>query len=381
MKKVLVISALPDSLIRFRYQLIKDIAASGHTVTASGADSDSLSGCMSGADVSGELGKLGVTYRSFPLDRTGTNPLRDLTTLRYLYKLCREVKPDTVFAYTVKPVVYGSIAARLAGVKSIYSMVTGLGYGVSDESAGNPIVVGIVRRLYSLAFSANKTVIFQNPDDCAELKNKGMIAPRTKTAIVNGSGVDLTNFTPTELPTDKPRFLLIARLLRDKGIREYAEAARIVKAKHPEAQFTLVGPLDPHPDAVTRDELDSWVSDGILEWLGPVADVRPSVSASNVFVLPSYHEGTPRTVLEAMAMGRPIITTDAPGCRQTVIDSDNGFLVAPRDAESLAAAMEKVILQPDMISSMGKRSRQLAEDKYDVRKVNQHMLEIMELNN
>ena len=193
---------------------------------------------------------------------------------------------------------------------------------------------------------------------------------------MNGSGVDVAEYSVAPLP-DKPCFLLIARLLGDKGVREYAQAAQLVKAVYPQAVFRLVGWIDDNPDAITQRELDQWVDSGLLDFLGRLHDVRPAISDCSVYVLPSYREGTPRTVLEAMAMGRAVITTDAPGCRETVVDGDNGFLVPVNDVNALADAMIKMIDTPGLAASLGERSRRIAEEKYDVHKVNTAMLEGM----
>lgn len=190
---------------------------------------------------------------------------------------------------------------------------------------------------------------------------------------MNGSGVDVADYALAPLPQN-PSFLLIARLLGDKGVREYAQAARKVKAQYPDSIFRLVGWIDDNPDAIGQLELDEWVSSGTVEFLGKLADVRPAIADCNVYVLPSYREGTPRTVLEAMAMGRPVITTDAPGCRETVTDGDNGFLVSVMAVDELAAAMVRFIESPELVASMGERSRLVAEQKYDVHRVNEFML-------
>lgn len=194
--------------------------------------------------------------------------------------------------------------------------------------------------------------------------------------VVNGSGVDVDEYTTMPLPK-QPRFLLIGRLLGDKGVREYALAAAKVKAHYPNAHFLLVGWIDDNPDAISQKELDSWIESGTLEFLGKLGDVRPAIADCRVYVLPSYREGTPRTVLEAMAMGRAIITTDAPGCRETVVEGENGYLVPVRDSEALANAMLHCIENPDDVSAMGTVSRQIAVNKYDVHKVNQVMLKEM----
>lgn len=206
----------------------------------------------------------------------------------------------------------------------------------------------------------------------------GILQPHTPVSVVNGSGVDLASFAVKPLPDGAAqgavRFLFIGRLLGDKGAREYAEAARLLKRNHPQVRCALVGWIDSNPNAITQEELDAWLVDGSIEFLGRLADVRPAIAACSVYVLPSYREGTPRTVLEAMAMGRAIITTDAPGCRETVVPGDNGFLVPVQDVNALAQAMRRFVEDPALQLSMGARSRKMAEDKYDVHKVNAMML-------
>ena len=219
-------------------------------------------------------------------------------------------------------------------------------------------------------------MFFQNPDDEALFREFQLLPETVPSTVVNGSGVDVAEYSVAPLP-DKPCFLLIARLLGDKGVREYAQAAQLVKAVYPEAVFRLVGWIDDNPDAITQRELDQWVGSGLLEFLGRLDDVRPAISDCSVYVLPSYREGTPRTVLEAMAMGRAVITTDAPGCRETVVDGDNGFLVPVKDVNALADAMIKMVATSGLAASMGERSRRIAEEKYDVHKVNAAMLEGM----
>ena len=199
-----------------------------------------------------------------------------------------------------------------------------------------------------------------------------MIPPERETHIVNGSGIDLDHFAPAPLP-EKPSFLMIARLLKDKGIREFAAAAKRLKADHPDVPITLVGYLDPSPDSLTQAELDDLIGHGI-DYKGALADVRPAIAEASIYVLPSYREGTPRSVLEAMAMGRAIITTDAPGCRETVEHETNGLLVDPRNSEALYEAMLRLLREPDLAARMGPRSRAIAEAKYDVHKVNAEMI-------
>jgi glycosyltransferase involved in cell wall biosynthesis len=253
------------------------------------------------------------------------------------------------------------------GIRHLYALVTGLGYSFTRRWLS--LIVGL---LYRGALGLCRNVMFQNPDDRAFFIQKG-IADAGKCTVVNGSGVDLDHYYPTPLPSELV-FLLIARLLKDKGIREYVQAARLVRRSRPDARFILVGPRDPGPAAVPEAELASWVSQEGIEYRGPTEDVRAAITEAMVFVLPSYREGTPRTVLEAMAMCRPIITTDVPGCRETVIEGVNGFLVPAKDAVRLAGAMLRFASDLSLASRMGRASREIVENKYDVRRVNQQML-------
>jgi glycosyltransferase involved in cell wall biosynthesis len=313
------------------------------------------------------------------LDRTGTNPVADARTLLGVWRLMLRVRPSHVLAYTVKPVVYGLLAARLAGVPHRFALITGLGYAFADDVGGSPgHVHHVVRHLYSASLRGAEVVFFQNPDDQALFRSEGILSPAAPSTVVNGSGVDLDDFRVAALPAGI-RFLLIARLLAAKGVREYGEAARKVREHHPDVECALVGWIDDNPDSIDPAELDAWVAEGVIRYLGRMSDVRPAIAACSAYVLPSYSEGTPRSILEAMAVGRAIITTDAPGCRETVVDGENGFLVPVRSARALAAAMERLIAEPDLACRMGRRSRQIAEDKYDVREVNAVMLQRMGL--
>jgi glycosyltransferase involved in cell wall biosynthesis len=224
-------------------------------------------------------------------------------------------------------------------------------------------------------------VIFQNPDDRLLFKRLDFLMDTQKTYLVNGSGVNLDHYyfsAPKQ--ADQVSFLLIGRLIRSKGISEYAKAAEIIKKRHDNVSFRLLGSLTGSSDLVSKEDLGRWVSEGTVEYCGRADDVRPFIEMASVIVLPSFYgEGTPRSVLEAMSMGRPVITTDAPGCRETVEEGVNGFLVPVRDSKALAEAMERFIEKPELIKKMGRESRRIAEEKYDVRKVNQVILEAMGL--
>lgn len=371
---VLIIGGQAQSLVNFRGPLLKSLAGLGYRVIGA---APSLS---ADSKASSDLAGFGVSCRDIPLSRTGLNLIADLRSLIALVRLMRTEKPEVVIAYTAKPVMFGIIAAFLARVPSRYALITGLGYAFTGEATGKKrIIRSAMNLLYRFAFRAADKVFFQNPDDADTLRSLGLIPARLPVAIVNGSGVDLNRFQPAPFPAEPIRFLLIARLLSAKGIREYCSAAAIVKKKDHRVEFHLVGGLDSNPDALSPEEIKRWSEERLVEWHGEVADVRPFIQACHVYVLPSYREGTPRSVLEAMAMGRPIITTDAPGCRETVVHGENGFLVPPRAVEPLAKAMEQFIAHPQLIEPMGKRSLEIAEQKYDVEKVNAHMLREMGL--
>lgn len=378
--KVAVIAGYAPSLINFRGPLLATLTDAGHTVVACAPEEDNA--------VSTALSAMGVIYRPIPLGRGGMNPLQEIGTLVGLYRFFREEQPDLALGYTVKPVIYGSLAARLAGVPAYFSMITGLGYAFTDSGSGNGdrgkrgLLGGVIKMLYRPALASNRAVFFQNLDDRALFVHLGLV-DADKTVIINGSGIDLRRFafSPPK-PDEGMTFLLIARLLKDKGIAEYATAAAQLRRQYPQARFQLLGGLDPeNPAAIDAAQLAAWQQTGAISYLGVTDDVRPFLADAHVYVLPSYREGTPRTVLEALAIGRPIITTDAPGCRETVIEGENGFLVPPRDAQALAEAMERFILHPELIAPMGKRSRALAEQKYDVQSVNATILQTMGLLN
>lgn len=370
----LLIAGFADSLIAFRKPLIQALLDQGLTVHVAAPE------LLENTQVMAELKQLGVTAHNIPMQRAGMNPLADLKALLALWQLMRKVKPDYVLGYTVKPVIYGSLAAWLAGVPKRFALITGLGFAFIDQEGQRSKVRAIVQRLYRMALSRCHNVFFQNPDDQALFEQLNILAPNAKSTVVNGSGVDVAQFNVAPLPnTSAPRFLLIGRLLGDKGVREYVQAAKLVKQQYPEAQFDLVGWIDANPNTITQPELDQWIQAGTINFLGRLSDVRPAIENCSVYVLPSYREGTPRTVLEAMAMGRAVITTDAPGCRETVTEGDNGYLVPVKDADALAQAMLRFIKQPELIAQMGQRSRSIAEEKYDVHKVNAQMLEGMGL--
>ena len=366
---VLLIASYGPSLINFRGPLIRELVAKGHKVSVASPD------CFGTAQAYAELRSLGVALYEIPLSRTGTRPLADISAFLHILRLVRKACPDIVLSYTIKPVIYGSIAAWLAGVPQRFALVTGLGFYFSEGRGGT--VVRLVRWMYRFAIGKVNKVFFHNRDDQSLLAGLGILSNQTPTVVVSGSGVDLAHYHIAPLPDGKPVFLMIGRLLGDKGVREYAAAAKKLREKQRQVCTRLIGWIDQNPDSISPTELDGWVRSGDVEFLGYVDDVRPAIANASVYVLPSYREGTPRTVLEAMAMGRPIITTDAPGCRETVIEGENGFLVPVKSVDALVEAMQKFVDDPELAIRMGRRSREIAEEKYDVHKVNAVMLREM----
>jgi len=368
--RIIVIGGVARSLISFRGPLMRAMVELGHEVIACAPDAP--------PEIQARLTEIGVRYQHIPLARAGLNPLRDGRTLMALRRLFRVERPDRVLAYTAKPVIYACLAARWAGTTPVHGMITGLGYAFGTDSRRQELVGRIVRALYRQALKRSAGVFFQNPDDRSLFDRLMLVPDEVPVTLINGSGVDLAWYQPKPLPPE-PAFLLVARLITEKGVREYFESARQLKALYPKARFMLVGALDENPTSVKKDELDRWQVDGVIEYLGRLEDVRPAFTVARVYVLPSYREGTPRTTLEAMATGRPVITTDAPGCRETVVDGENGLLVPVKDVVALKNAMERFILEPELAQRMGESSLRSVTEKYDVHKVNSVIITAMGL--
>ena len=365
--KVVVIGGFAPSLLVFRRELLEALVAADHEVIACASEDDPA--------VRAELAKIGVTYQPVHLSRTGANPIHDLQTMVKFYRAWRQLQPDLILAYTIKPIVYGLLAARFAGVQRRFAMITGLGTGLAEaDGVGGRLRKALAMFLYKRGLQGAEAVLFQNRDNQAFFKAQGLVGGDQRCVLIDGSGVNLERFTYSKPDVTRPTFLMIARLLIDKGIREYAEAARQVKAEHPEARFLLVGPTDQNPMALPMAELAAWQREGVVEYLGGTDDVRPHLRTCTTYVLPSYHEGLPRSTLEAMSMGRAVITTDVPGCRETVEHGDNGLLVPVRNAEALASAMVEMLKQPERVVAMGQSSRHMVEQRFDVHKVNHKIL-------
>lgn len=379
MKFLICANYLPH-VLNFRGKLLENIAELGYEVHVLAPDLETHT------EDYNTLLSLGYFVHSIPIQRTGTNPIVDIKTLLAIYRLLNKIKPDYMLSYTIKPIIYGTLAAWLAKIPKRFILLSGLGYTFQEveESEKRSVFQKLVHGLYQQALARSTKVFFQNPDDLNLFKKLHLLKSSTPAVVVNGSGVDVADFDVLPFPLDdlggiKPSFLLIARLLKDKGIIEYVEAAKIIKKQYPAAEFHLVGWIDENPAAIDQAQLDNWINNDVVNYWGKLDDVRPAIAASSIYVLPSYREGTSRSVLEAMAMGRPIITTDAPGCRETVEEGVNGYLVPIKSVKQLVAAMEQLILNPELITVMGEASRKITEDKFDVQKVNKIMIEEMGL--
>lgn len=370
-KKFLLVGSYAESLLNFRGPLLSAIRAQNIEVHVGAPNLPAES------PVRRRLEELGVNVHEIILQRTSMNPFGDVVAVLSLVHLIVKIKPTFFMGYTIKPVIYGNLAAWIARVPNRFALITGLGFTFQNNGKFRSVFKQLVQLLYKFSLRLVDKVFFQNADDEALFHRLALINPvHTLSTVVNGSGVDLDAFGVLPLPSGA-KFLMIARLLGDKGVREYLEAASIVHERYPDVNFGLVGWVDQNPDSLTEAELQKWIDLGIVSFYGHVDDVRPVIGIYSIFVLPSYREGTPRSVLEAMSLGRPIITTDAPGCRETVISGENGFLVRVKSVDDLVNTMITFITQSDLIIPMGRRSRQLAEKKYDVNQVNQHMISEM----
>lgn len=368
---IAVISSAAASLVHFRGPLLAAMIARGLTVHALAPDFDE--------DVEAQLHALGVRTIQIELDRTGMHPARDLRSARKLAQTLRNLRPDATFCYFIKPVIYGTLAACLARVPRRFALVAGLGYVFTSDghrTVRRRLLAGVVGYLYRLALNACDAVFFQNEDDLRDMRRITGL-PATRAKLTSGTGIDLTYFTPVPVPEGPPEFLFIGRILREKGVEDFVVAARLLRDRYPEARFRIIGSYDTNPGAISPDRV---VHEGWADVVGePVhlPDVRPAIARCSVFVLPSYREGKPRSTQEALAMGRAVITTDAPGCRDTVVDGVNGYLVPLRDPAALAAAMECFMRDPDLARRMGSESRILAEQRFDVHQINRNILDIM----
>ena len=364
--KILVVSAKNKTVFNFRGDLIKDMIANGHEVFVTGPNREYID----------DVTELGITeFREIPSVKDNASVRNDMHYLRMLKKAIRDIKPDIVFSYNIKPVIYGRMAAKEEKVPHIIAMVTGLGRVYTTNGFKTQILRFITKTLYKRAFKACDKVIFQNGDDIDYFVKKGYL-PKEKTAVVNGSGVNMKRFKRTKLP-EKPVFLMVSRIIKEKGVVEYCEAARELKKVHPNATCILAGGFDVSLGALNYSDIQSYIEEGSIDYRGEVKDPVSLYESSSVFVLPSYYrEGLPRTILEALACGRPAITTDWVGCREAIEDGVNGYLIPIKDSEALVKTME-LLCDMDTASRMGEAAYETCRRKYEVGIINKQMRRII----
>lgn len=377
MKKIVLIGTVASSFYGFRADLIRAMREKQYTVYAFASE-------YTDSDLK-KIESLGAIPITYELNRGGLNPLSDIVATYKLSKKICEIKPDLVFSYFSKPVIFGTIAAKLAKVPKIVGMLEGLGYTFTQQPEGLNKKTQLIKKvqvlLYKLALPQLHKLIFLNPDDPKDLINQYAINVR-KVEVLGGIGLNLKEYPyqPINNIQQPINFLFIGRLLKEKGIHDFLNAAKIVKEKYPETQFTVLGAIDPYNlGALMQSELDKLISSNIIDYPGHVDSVKDWIANSDVFVLPSYREGVPRSTQEAMAIGRAIITTDVPGCRETVVNGINGFIVQKWNPEALADKMIYFIEHPEKIQTMGEASHEIAIEKFDANKVNQKLMGILGL--
>jgi glycosyltransferase involved in cell wall biosynthesis len=365
--KIAILYNTSEYLLRFRTELMRSLQAAGSEVVA----------ITPRDQATPRLTDLNIPWREWRLEGKSLNPFDDLAAMLRLRRILADERPDAVLSFTIKPVLYGSLVARWLGVPRVVSMITGMGSMFLPGDLRMRILLPAIHGAYRIAMRSNDGVFFQNDEDLDYFVSKRLVR-RGQAIRTNGSGVNLAEFVRSTDEVIKGSFLLIARMIEAKGVREFAAAARILKARFPEAKFTLVGPIDHGPGAISRAEIAGWERERVLDYLGEQPDVRPFLARSEVYVLPSYYfEGVPRSILEALAMGKPVITTDWRGCRDTVHSGVNGFLVPPRDAEALASAMAGFLEDPGLSAPFGSASRQMAEKRFDVDIVNRAVMDAL----
>ncbi|GGG25396.1 glycosyltransferase family 4 protein [Pontibacter amylolyticus] len=374
MKKLAIIAGYAPSLLNFRLDLIQAYQNMGFEVYAF-APAEEIN-----FELLESFKNLNIHFKDIPSNRTSLNPFSDYKFYRVLKNELHRIKPEIVISYTIKPVIYGCLAARnLKNVKNV-ALITGRGSAFEKGGIKRWILGNMVSLLYRKSLSKATHIIFQNENDLTFFKQRGIIKKGTKTKIVDGSGINLDKFQLSQPISNPVSFLLICRLIKEKGVIEFIKASEILKEKYPNASFKILGPPDSNPNGIAIEDLNPYIEKGIITYLGRTNNVLPYFQNSSVFVLPTYYnEGLPRTLLEALATGKPIITTDHPGCKETVISNQNGYLIPIKDVEQLAIAMERYINSDQLIEKHGKESRKLAESKFDVNIINKDMINFIEV--
>lgn len=347
--------------LRLRIPLIKDLLNQGHRIAIVAPNVDQNHPDYQGLD---------VTYHSIPFQNTGLNPFKDLQCMKSLIKLLKKERPDIIMTYAIKPVLYGSLAAFFLKYAKVYSTITGMGSLYTTNSLKNKCIKFFTNILYKIALYRSQNVFFFNDTDSNFFIDHRMVTP-SKAVLLNGSGVDTHVFTHTPVPKEHI-FLFIARLIKEKGLIEYIQACKVLKKKYPHVRFQILGGPSSNPSALPLHDLISMCNDAGIEYLGEHPSSLPFLKDCTVFVLPSYREGTTVAGMEALAVGRPVILTDVPGCRNLVKDGVNGYLIPPRDVQSLTKTMEAMIQKShEDLQTMGNHGRNLAKSVFDIRLVNE----------
>ncbi|NOJ68856.1 glycosyltransferase family 4 protein [Acinetobacter indicus] len=374
---VVIIGTVASSFYGFRADLICKLLKKGHQVYAFTSEYT-----VEDLKKIEQLGAIPVTYT---LNRGGLNPLADIVATYQLSKKIKSINPNLVFSYFSKPVIFGTLAAKLAQVPRVIGMLEGLGYTFTEQPEGLSKKTQLIKKiqviLYKIALPQLDQLIFLNPDDPKDLLEKHAINVKN-VEVLGGIGLNLQDYpyqplSNIHLPL---KFLFIGRLLKEKGIHEFVQAAKLVKKIYPDTEFIVLGAIDHHNlGALQQTQLDTLISSNIIQYPGHVSNIKDWIADSHVFILPSYREGVPRSTQEAMATGRAIITTDVPGCRETVINTKNGFIVPKWNPEALAEKMIYFIENPEQIQVMGAESYKIAVEKFDAEKVNQRLVNILGL--
>ena len=374
---ITLIGTVASSFYGFRADLIRTLLKKGYQVYAFTSE-------YTAEDLK-KIEKLGATPITYTLNRGGLNPLADIIATYQLSKKIKAINPDLVFSYFSKPVIFGTLAAKLAKVPRVIGMLEGLGYTFTEQPEGLSKKTQLIKKiqvfLYKIALPQLDQLIFLNPDDPKDLLEQYAINVKN-VEVLGGIGLNLQDYpyqplSNIHLPL---KFLFIGRLLKEKGIHEFVQAAKLVKKIYPDTEFTVLGAIDHHNlGALQQTELNALISSNIIQYPGHVSNIKDWIADSHVFVLPSYREGVPRSTQEAMATGRAIITTDVPGCRETVINTKNGFIVPKWNPEALAEKMIYFIEHPEQTQVMGAESYKIAVEKFDAEKVNQRLVNILGL--
>ena len=368
--KIIIVGAYPESILNFRGDLINDLLRiNSNVVTVSNEPSKEQLKI---------LNNKGITQFNVPFQRSSINPFNEILCLVKLINILRKEKPDCVIAYTIKPVIWTGIATFFQSNIKFFPLITGLGFAFGEGGLFRNFIKIIAIFLYKISLKKATKVIFQNMHNKKQFTNLNIVK-ENNSKVINGSGVNLDYYYFNKYKVNSPyiNFLMIARLLLDKGIIEFLNAAKIVKNNHPNANFVLVGGTENSKNSVSIELINKFQEKGIIKYDGHVSDVREHIKKCSVFVLPSYHEGMSRSIQEALSIGRPILTTNVPGCRETVIEGENGWLVKKGEITELAEKMIWFIENEDNILKMGEKSREICEQKFNVKKINNDIIKLI----